>query len=841
MNGPAAVDEDRNTKLGPFCVELRTSSKYSFRLAVGGERPPLAMASPKPVETAKTTTERETSIGRVLRPRLPEFFKAQQLLDDHKNKRAFAEAIQSRERNAPPQHYSDVADWIEDLNPEICVEPETAFPFPENSNRSWSQPSLSNPSALPQRGRIPPAQSYPLAILQDAANGGTSYLNEDPFASGITSKMRIPIDGDYAGDEERALRGNFIPVTKSLRSRSPFGDPSHSRARSPSRPSRSSIDSRFNLSLTESHMDKITVALSQDAITQAAHQEQMRGRREAADEAEAAKRRARKQSPSPKKSSMRSRSPMKADGTAVNHSRARSRSPVKYLNYDGPESRQARFEFRDSTTIGSPSEKQELRSAMKQFTTPVHHSTSNRHRTPASQPYESPILHRGPKGPPPMINLDNARHYSKTPVYVKQSEHTFVQQSPERGDSPAVRFADEEEEPLSSLYSQEEKHARYPSHVSPLRVMKGGSPLKPVTKPVTVLGTNSTWQKGSGITQSTSERALLSRSRGDTTATAHSSFDTHGNSFSPLASLISNENEKPTARKASKTLIGQNGWLESTSGPAPPKQTTSPVRKTGFFDSIMKKAKEMMSTEPADAKPQRNSHKSEKSQASTRSLAISLNPREQALLYCELEFALTSAINDYLVSQFNAGRLDADKLKKTAEAWQQKGRPKVVSFRYDLETQLDLVRLHVNDFKFYGRAATSTAILGIIDMMKVDARSLRVRTFCQPDTVVAKQLLDSQNLFNCIGCPETQQLQLAEITGFFKAAMERERVLAKRDSQRVSQHEAQHEATNNLSLRHAKSHSGQSWNKGTGTGTVKRRCSAGAMKMDPSSYDDSMF
>jgi hypothetical protein len=206
-------------------------------------------------------------------------------------------------------------------------------------------------------------------------------------------------------------------------------------------------------------------------------------------------------------------------------------------------------------------------------------------------------------------------------------------------------------------------------------------------------------------------------------------------------------------------------------------------------------------------------------------------------LYCELEFALTSAINDYLVSQFNAGRLDADKLKKTAEAWQQKGRPKVVSFRYDLETQLDLVRLHVNDFKFYGRAATSTAILGIIDMMKVDARSLRVRTFCQPDTVIAKQLLDSQNLFNCIGCPESQQLQLAEITGFFKAAMERERVLAKRDSQRVSQHEA----ANDLSLRHAKSHSGQSWNKGTGTGTVKRRSSIGAMKMDPSSYDDTMF
>jgi hypothetical protein len=323
----------------------------------------------------------------------------------------------------------------------------------------------------------------------------------------------------------------------------------------------------------------------------------MRGRRQAAENAEAAMRAARKQSPSPKKSSMRSRSPVKADGAPVNRSRARSRSPIKYLNCDdGPESRQARFEFRDSTTIGSRSDGQELRSAMKQSATPMHHSTSAsyRHRTPVSQPCESPVLQRGPRGPPPKINLDAARHHSKTPIYVKYGERSFIQQSSERENSPAVRFADEEEEPISSLYSQNQKDPRYPSHISPLRVTKDGSPLRPVTKPVTVLGTNSTWQKPSGVPHSSSERALLARPRGDTSATAPSSFDTHEHSFSPLVSLLSNENEKPTARKASKTLIGQNGWLESTSGPAPPKPTTSPVRKTGFFDNIVKKAKEMM-------------------------------------------------------------------------------------------------------------------------------------------------------------------------------------------------------------------------------------------------------
>ena len=195
-------------------------------------------------------------------------------------------------------------------------------------------------------------------------------------------------------------------------------------------------------------------------------------------------------------------------------------------------------------------------------------------------------------------------------------------------------------------------------------------------------------------------------------------------------------------------------------------------------------------------------------------------------MYAELEFTLASALNDYLSTQFNAGRLEPDKLKKVAEAWQQKGRPKVVGFRYDLETQLDLVRMHVNDFKFYGRAATNTAILGILDMMRIDARSIRVRTYCQPDTVVAKQLLDTQNLFNVLGCPETQQLQLAEITGLFKAAMERERLFATRES------------TAETPLRHAKSHSGERWQAAKGQEIRRTASHAGGLRMDPAACDE---
>lgn len=162
-------------------------------------------------------------------------------------------------------------------------------------------------------------------------------------------------------------------------------------------------------------------------------------------------------------------------------------------------------------------------------------------------------------------------------------------------------------------------------------------------------------------------------------------------------------------------------------------------------------------------------------------MTISLDPREQSLLYCELEFHVGNAIHAYVTNELNHGRLDADKLKKIADGWSQKGRPKVVGFRYDLETQLELIYLHLDKFRFFGRRQGNLLeVAGLLHAMKVNARSMRIRTFCQPDTVIAKQLVDSQSLFNTLGCSEAQQISLAEIAQFFKVIVERERHYRKR-------------------------------------------------------------
>ncbi|KAI1070801.1 hypothetical protein LB507_007009 [Fusarium sp. FIESC RH6] len=238
--------------------------------------------------------------------------------------------------------------------------------------------------------------------------------------------------------------------------------------------------------------------------------------------------------------------------------------------------------------------------------------------------------------------------------------------------------------------------------------------------------------------------------------------------FSPLQFYFRGT-DYPSAKKGEKTMIGDNGWLERTDRGVVEHVAKAPHKKTGILDSIKKMAKDVAEIHTSRraqpvVRPRPASH-----------ITISLNAREQSLLYCELEFNLSTALNDYIAVQLDKGRLVPDKLKKVADVWQSKGRPKVVGFRYDLETQLELVNLHIDDFRFYGRRQADPAeIGGLLHAMKVNARAMGVRTLCQPDSVIAKQLVDAQSTFKMLGVPDEQQVALAEIAQFFKVIVERE-------------------------------------------------------------------
>ncbi|KAF4952838.1 hypothetical protein FGADI_6427 [Fusarium gaditjirri] len=238
--------------------------------------------------------------------------------------------------------------------------------------------------------------------------------------------------------------------------------------------------------------------------------------------------------------------------------------------------------------------------------------------------------------------------------------------------------------------------------------------------------------------------------------------------FSPLQFYFRGT-DYPSSKKGEKTMIGDNGWLERPDG-ASDQSLKTPRKKTGILDNIKKLAKDMTELHYTS----RRAQPAIRSRPTSR-VAISLNAREQSLLYCELEFNLSTALNDYITVQLDKGRLVPDKLKKVADAWHNKGRPKVVCFRYDLETQLELINLHVDDFRFYGRRqADPVEIGGLLHAMKVNARAMCVRTLCQPDSVIAKQLVDTQSTFKMLDVPGYQQRALADIAQFFKVIVERE-------------------------------------------------------------------
>ncbi|UNI16218.1 hypothetical protein JDV02_002678 [Purpureocillium takamizusanense] len=252
--------------------------------------------------------------------------------------------------------------------------------------------------------------------------------------------------------------------------------------------------------------------------------------------------------------------------------------------------------------------------------------------------------------------------------------------------------------------------------------------------------------------------------------------------FSPLALYFCGR-DFPTVKKGEKTMIGQNGWLERTERRSPEKEKKTPQKKTGILESIKKIAKDMTAE---FSNPSRKTPALAKDAGATSQIAISLNPREQSLLYCELEYHLTGAIHDYITNELERGHLVADNLKKIADFWVSQGRPKVIGFRYDLETQLELVHLHINDFNFYGRRQSNPVeIAGLLHCMKVNARQIRVRTFCQPDSVIAKQLVDSQSLFNMINVSIARQVGLTEIAQFFKVIVEREKDVREQRSREV--------------------------------------------------------
>lgn len=370
------------------------------------------------------------------------------------------------------------------------------------------------------------------------------------------------------------------------------------------------------------------------------------------------------------------------------------------------------------------------------------------------------------------------------------------QPSPGKADKeytrPESHYAELDNDYSSSFHSDDAKRSDGP--------FPSPGKITPVNGQASVLMAYSGWRDSHAL----DERTVASPKRGKSTRKMPPSplklmadkLSLHETSnYSPLTPYFVDK-MFPGPKKGSKTLIGENGWLQRTCN----NQAEEPLpKKSGIIDSIKKKAKEFVrldlsckiclsflldvltplrKADHSHTRTPRRAQSADRAASSSRpsSVSVSLDPREQSLLYCELEFILSTVLHCYITNELHEGRLSADKLARVAEGWAAKGRPRVSGFRYDLETQLELVRLHLHEFRFYGRRhAQPVEVMGLIDAMATNARTMRVRTFCWPDSVIAKQLLDAQALLATLAAPDRLQRSLAEVIQFFKIIVERER------------------------------------------------------------------
>ncbi|KAI9717221.1 MAG: hypothetical protein M1828_007415 [Chrysothrix sp. TS-e1954] len=124
---------------------------------------------------------------------------------------------------------------------------------------------------------------------------------------------------------------------------------------------------------------------------------------------------------------------------------------------------------------------------------------------------------------------------------------------------------------------------------------------------------------------------------------------------------------------------------------------------------------------------------------------ISLAVGKQAKFYMEIDVLLQREANLFLLKEYRKGNLSVESVQKVVKYWRGLGRAQVTEFRYDLSTQRELVALNVETIDFAGVNALNPYKIPVaLNTWKGLAREISIRTYCQGDSAVKKQMHDAQ-------------------------------------------------------------------------------------------------
>lgn len=137
---------------------------------------------------------------------------------------------------------------------------------------------------------------------------------------------------------------------------------------------------------------------------------------------------------------------------------------------------------------------------------------------------------------------------------------------------------------------------------------------------------------------------------------------------------------------------------------------------------------------------------------SRRPAIISLDTAVQSRAYQELELLIVDSANLFLLDEYEHGRLTRESVLRSRRNWEDRNRPRVLEFIYDMQTQYDLIMANLRTLKLYGEHAEDMIKLNsTLQQWKIMIREWPVKTLCMPDSVIRRWLQDTRRVLELIG------------------------------------------------------------------------------------------
>ncbi|EPE25774.1 hypothetical protein GLAREA_01686 [Glarea lozoyensis ATCC 20868] len=188
-------------------------------------------------------------------------------------------------------------------------------------------------------------------------------------------------------------------------------------------------------------------------------------------------------------------------------------------------------------------------------------------------------------------------------------------------------------------------------------------------------------------------------------------------------------------------------------------------KKSGMINMLKNKIggfKEKVDLTPKSSNRRRNENPVETTQ-----LKISLLPKDQAVIYMELEFYLHQTANAFLLAQLKGARISPEAWNKVINKWRGT-HPTVKEFMYDQATQQEFIASNQRAFRFHGEhASDEVKVNAVLSSWAAIAKQMTFHTYCDGDFILWKLIHDVKQILEVLGAVDSVMLNIENLESKF--------------------------------------------------------------------------